>query len=261
MKHFIALLLVSTTLCSASVAIRPICYANEQGVADCRNPPTRSSAVRILKTLRVLTGFAAPGDLAWMDKSQQYAEQSTEAMLWDHYVQQNIDKFKSVSPNVNLTSANEWINTAAAHVQTAIENQETTEFGKWLKVASEVVKMEELPSDVLKYIKENPGKTAFYVVAGVAFFNPGGVTGPLLNLAGFEEIGHRAKTLSTLWQRTYGAAVPGGSWLSTCTSAGMGGYGEAVLNEMCQSGAVAAGIAKAGVDLVQSGTASRASKV
>ncbi|KAK5686116.1 hypothetical protein LTS10_002230 [Elasticomyces elasticus] len=257
MKSFIALYVVLIAIISTAIAALPMCYVNGLGVADCSSTPKGPS------DLQLLMSRAGPRAAPWMHRVQQtadhFADVKMQAKIWQHQAQLNINKFKSVIPNVNLTSANEWINTAAANVQTAIENQETSEFGAWIKVASEisglnstlenlkVLKVEDLPGDIWEYIQENSGQTAFYVVAGVAFVCPGAFTAPLLKLTGFKKIGIRAKTLASLCQHSYGAAVPAGSWLATCTSAGMGGYGKVVLNGMWRFGSLAAGVVKAGM--------------
>jgi len=49
----------------------------------------------------------------------------------------------------------------------------------------------EVPNEILEYIRNNPGQTAFYVANGAIFFCPALLTGPLLNALGFTFIGPR----------------------------------------------------------------------
>ncbi|KAK4898213.1 hypothetical protein LTR27_004220 [Elasticomyces elasticus] len=173
MKSFIALYLVLIAIVSTAIAALPTCYMNRQGVADCSSIPKGPGPSK----LQLLMSLAGPRLAPWVQQTaNQYADLKTQGEIWQHQAQQNIDKFKTYIPSANLTSANEWINTAAANVQTAIENQETTEFGKWLKFASEetgldtmlaslqAVKLEDLPSETRDYIRNNPKDTAYYVV-------------------------------------------------------------------------------------------------
>jgi len=59
------------------------------------------------------------------------------------------------------------------------------------------VKFEELPEKTVKYIRENPGQTAFYVVNEVVLIAPVVVTGPLYAMFGFGAKGVRAGTALT----------------------------------------------------------------
>ncbi|KAK5699926.1 hypothetical protein LTR97_006060 [Elasticomyces elasticus] len=255
MKSFIALYLVLIAIVSTAIAALPTCYVNRQGVADCSSTPKGPGPSK----LQLLMNLAGPRLAPWVQHTtDQYADVRKQAQIWQHQAQQNIDKFRSYIPSVNLTSANEWINTAAANVQTAIENQETTEFGKWLKFAGEetgldtllaslqAVKLEDLPRETRDHIRKNPKDTAYYVIQGVVFFTPGAVYGPLLKVSGFGRLGHRAHTLATAFQKAYGGAVPAGSWLSRLTSAGMGGRGRITLDRMTRLGALTVGAVNKG---------------
>ncbi|KAK5691272.1 hypothetical protein LTR17_025719 [Elasticomyces elasticus] len=264
MKNFIALYLVLIAIVLTAIAALPTCYVDEQGVTDCSSPPKQKGSSK----LQQLMNLAGPRAAPWVQQTaDQYADVKMQAKVWQHKAQQNIDKFRSYIPGVNLTGANEWINTAAANVQTAIENQETSEFGKCLKFASEesgldtmlaslqAVKLEDLPSETRDYIRNNPKDTAYYVVQGVVFFTPGAVHGPLLKALGFGRLGHRTHTLATAYQRVYKGAVPARSWLSRLTSAGMGGRGRIALDRFTRLGALTAGAVNKGWGRFRNATA------
>jgi hypothetical protein len=158
----------------------------------------------------------------------------------------------------DLSGANEWIRGVAAEIQQAINNQEDSKVADWLKTATEktgvnatledlqAIKLEDLPQEILDWIKANPGQTAFYVVGGVAFFAPGLLYGPLLNLVGFGAGGVRRGSMAAAMQRMFGAAVPAGSLFATSTSAAAGGYGVAAWNGAFRAGALR-GIARRAV--------------
>ncbi|KAK5707438.1 hypothetical protein LTR17_020675 [Elasticomyces elasticus] len=262
MKTFIALYLILIGIVSTAIAALPTCYVDEHGVADCSSPPKGPSK------LQQLMNLAGPRAAPWVQQTaDQYADAKMQAKIWQHQAQQNIDKFKSYIPSANLTSANDWIDTAAANVQTATENQETSEFGKWLKFASEetgldtmlaslqAVGLEDLPREIRDYIRNNPKDTAYHVIQGVVFFTPGSVYGPLLKVSGFGRLGHRAHTLATAFQKAYGGAVPAGSWLSSLTSAGMGGRGRITLDRITRLGALTAGAVNKGWGRFRNATA------
>ena len=104
---------------------------------------------------------------------------------------------KAETDKIDLTGANAWFSTTTRDIKQAVKQTDVTDLKTWLKKASEDagfqiklenlkgLKLEDLPQEVIKYIKENPGQTMFYVVNGVAFFSPGIVYGPLLKLLGF----------------------------------------------------------------------------
>ena len=111
---------------------------------------------------------------------------------------------KSETDKIDLTVPNGWIHKASASVQYAIENMDSSDFGKWLKQASkdigvhntlnnlQAVRLEELPTEADQYIKDNPKQTVFHIVNGVAFFSPAIVYEPLLGMLGFGVGGVRA---------------------------------------------------------------------
>jgi len=113
------------------------------------------------------------------------------------WVEQAAKDIKAETDKIDLTSANAWFSTTTRDVKQAVKQTDVTDLKTWLKKASEDagfqiklenlkgLKLEDLPQEVIKYIKENPGQTMFYVVNGVAFFSPGIVYGPLLKLLGF----------------------------------------------------------------------------
>ena len=108
---------------------------------------------------------------------------------------------------IEFTAVNEWIHQAAADVQTSLSHMNATDFGVWLKQASEDVgfdralsdlqhvRLEELPEAIAHYIKDNSAQTTFYVVNGIAFVSPGIIYGPILSPLGS---GHAVRAGTTI---------------------------------------------------------------
>ncbi|KAI0384604.1 hypothetical protein F5Y04DRAFT_277330 [Hypomontagnella monticulosa] len=88
------------------------------------------------------------------------------------------------------------------------------------------------------WAKANPGKTAMYGAAGIALAVPALISGPLLAAAGFGANGIAAASLASAVQSGIGN-VAAGSAFATLQSAGMAGYGAAVVNGAVQVGGAA----------------------
>ncbi|KAK5126246.1 hypothetical protein LTR85_010481 [Meristemomyces frigidus] len=159
------------------------------------------------KDVSAWTGQAAKDVKAELDKvdlgdaGRWINQAGADAGNW---VGQAAKDVKAETDKIELTGANRWIHRAAADVQHAIDNMDSSDLGKWLKQASkdiglhatlddlQAVKLEELPSGAVQYIRDNPAQTVFHIVNGVAFFSPMTIYGPLLGVVGFGAGGVRA---------------------------------------------------------------------
>ncbi|KAK0357373.1 hypothetical protein LTR02_003402 [Friedmanniomyces endolithicus] len=173
------------------------------------------------------------------------------------------EAFKSImtqTDKIDMSGANDITHEAASGLRQAVDNMGSEGFEGWLKQATkdvglhttlvdlQYVKVEELPEKTVKYIRENPGQTAFYVVNEVVLIAPVVVTGPLYAMFGFGAKGVRAASLAAKAQSLYGAAVPAGGVFAHLTSVAMGGYGVTVVNGVVQAGAAAGMAVKKAVD-------------
>ncbi|KAK5135164.1 hypothetical protein LTR08_005550 [Meristemomyces frigidus] len=157
---------------------------------------------------------------------------------------------------IDLTAVNDWIHGVAADVQQAINqmgSEERSGFEKWLRDVNEgiglhallddlqTVKLEDLPAETLRYVKENPGQKAILIISGLAFIAPGLVYGPALGLLGFGPGGVGAGTIAASVQSEIGGAVGAGSGFATLTSAGAGGYGVAAVSGVTRAAVIGVG--------------------
>ncbi|KAK1072309.1 hypothetical protein LTR74_002621 [Friedmanniomyces endolithicus] len=171
------------------------------------------------------------------------------------------EAFKSImtqTDKIDMSGANEITHEAASGLRQAVDNMGSEGFEGWLKQATkdvglhttlvdlQYVKLEELPEKTVKYIQENPGQTAFYVVNGVVLVAPVVVTGPLYAMFGFGANG--VPSLAATAQSLHGAAVPAGGVFGHLTSVAMGEYGVTVVNGVVQAGAAAGMAVKKAVD-------------
>ncbi|OTA86310.1 hypothetical protein M434DRAFT_399952 [Hypoxylon sp. CO27-5] len=95
-----------------------------------------------------------------------------------------------------------------------------------------------------KWIAENPKSAAMYGVAGVATIVPVAIAGPALAAAGFGANGIAAGSVASGIQAGIGN-VAAGSVFATLQSAGMAGYGAAIVNGVVQAGGAAVAVATA----------------
>ncbi|KAI0133284.1 hypothetical protein F4776DRAFT_624885 [Hypoxylon sp. NC0597] len=97
-----------------------------------------------------------------------------------------------------------------------------------------------------KWIAENPKSAAMYGLAGTAIAIPVAITGPALAAAGFGANGIAAGSVASGIQAGIGN-VAAGSAFATLQSAGMAGYGAAIVNGVIQAGGAAIAVATTGV--------------
>ncbi|KAI1135340.1 hypothetical protein F5Y05DRAFT_416327 [Hypoxylon sp. FL0543] len=95
-----------------------------------------------------------------------------------------------------------------------------------------------------KWAAENPGRAVMYGIAGTAIAVPAAIAGPLLGTAGFTANGIAAGSLAAGAQAGIGN-VAAGSLFATLQSAGMAGYGAAIVNGVVQAGGVAYAVGSA----------------
>ncbi|EGP88299.1 uncharacterized protein MYCGRDRAFT_92726 [Zymoseptoria tritici IPO323] len=117
-----------------------------------------------------------------------------------HHASDEVVSFSQHFPE----NVNSWINQAAMSIQKAVEAGDSSELGRWLKKASKaigfddllaqlaVVKLENLPNDILNYIRENPGQVAFFVLGAVVLIAPVLVWGPAFAAMGWSAKGIQA---------------------------------------------------------------------
>ncbi|SMQ50149.1 unnamed protein product [Zymoseptoria tritici ST99CH_3D7] len=137
-------------------------------------------------------------------------------------------------------------------IQKAVEAGDSSELGRWLKKASKaigfddllaqlaVVKLENLPNDILNYIRENPGQVAFFVLGAVVLIAPVLVWGPAFAAMGWSAKGIQAGSFAARWQSVMAGHVVKKGVFATMTSASMGGYGMAAANGAVRTGAALA---------------------
>ncbi|KAI0834305.1 hypothetical protein F5Y06DRAFT_279464 [Hypoxylon sp. FL0890] len=104
----------------------------------------------------------------------------------------------------------------------------------------------EAAKQAVKWTAENPKSATMYGVAGIAMAAPAVVAGPALAAAGFGANGIAAGSLAAGAQAGIGN-VAAGSAFATLQSAGMAGYGVAIVNGVVQAGGAAVAIATGGV--------------
>lgn len=109
------------------------------------------------------------------------------------------------------------------------------------------VKLEDLPAQVLQWIKDHPKQTTFYILDGVAFFVPGAMYLPVLRMLGFSRLGPVARTsqptlrpslhadpdegtVASLLQSRLSGHVPARGWFAYLQRAAMRGYGKKMLD-------------------------------
>ncbi|KAI1214430.1 uncharacterized protein F4807DRAFT_456072 [Annulohypoxylon truncatum] len=102
-----------------------------------------------------------------------------------------------------------------------------------------------------KWVAENPKSTAAYGVSGVALIAPAIIAGPALAAVGFGANGIAGASLAAGAQASIGN-VAAGSLFATLQSAGMAGYGAAIVNGVVQAGGAAAVIATGGTSALKS---------
>ncbi|KAK1067156.1 hypothetical protein LTR74_006698 [Friedmanniomyces endolithicus] len=190
---------------------------------------------------------AVKGELDKVDLDGASAALHSAGEVFSVWTQQAVVDTKSQIENIDLSQAAKGL-------------EQSDGFEGWLKQATkdvglhtaledlQYVNLEELPEKTARYIRENPGQTAFYVANGVVIIAPVVVTGPLYAVFGFGANGVRAASLAAKAQSLYGAAVPAGGVFAHLTSAAMGGYGVPVVNGVVQAGAAAGMAVKKVVD-------------
>ena len=157
----------------------------------------------------------------------------------------------------SLAALQGYVTTASSDIQGAVASVDWNElpasaqrvFQEAGASASEkvaAIDWEELPQHIQDWIKEHPYQTAFYVANGVVFLAPGLVTAPFLGVLGFSTTGPVAGTAAAGAQAAMKGQVIARGLFATLQSAGMGGYGAAVVAGGTQAGAaIAAGAAGA----------------
>ena len=130
----------------------------------------------------------------------------TDIRFWSEEAFKSI---KTQTDKIDMSGANEITHKAASSLQQAVDSMGSDGFEGWLKQASkdvglhtalkdlQYVNFEELPEKTARYIRENPGQTAFYVANGVVMIAPVVVTGPLYAVFGVGANGVRAGTALT----------------------------------------------------------------
>ncbi|KAI1374882.1 hypothetical protein F4677DRAFT_447148 [Hypoxylon crocopeplum] len=87
----------------------------------------------------------------------------------------------------------------------------------------------------MEWASNNPGKATLFGVAGLAIAAPALIAGPVLAIAGFGATGIAPASLAAVVQSGIGNVVAGSAF-ATLQSAGMAGYGAAVVNGAVQAG-------------------------
>lgn len=167
------------------------------------------------KDVSAWTKQAAKNVKAELDKvdlgetGKQVSHAGTSISSWVNEAAKDV---KAETDKIDLTGANEWIRDSASAIQDALNKENATGFEKWVSQVStgigleaaledlKYITLEDVPAETWQYIQDNPGQTAFYVVEGVALIAPGALFGPLLKVAGFGGVGHRAR-MSMLTKR------------------------------------------------------------
>ncbi|KAI1759526.1 hypothetical protein GGR53DRAFT_140597 [Hypoxylon sp. FL1150] len=101
-----------------------------------------------------------------------------------------------------------------------------------------------------EWVTENPGKAALYGFAGTAMTVPAVISGPALVATGFGGFGAVPASVASGYQAAIGN-VAAGSVFATLQSAGMGGYGVAIVNGAVQAGGAIVGATTALMDFTK----------
>ncbi|ESZ95380.1 hypothetical protein SBOR_4236 [Sclerotinia borealis F-4128] len=130
----------------------------------------------------------------------------------------------------------ETTDTEHALIPVKLREQAEEEHAKFYKI-----NWDDTPNVIKGWIKANPWQTAFFVVNGVVFFAPAAASGPILWILGYTSVGPRAASFATFLHSKIGVAAAKGGF-AYLQSAGMGGYGVAVVNTATQCTTAAIGL-------------------